>query len=55
MKPTTTGSWHDESALLTDPQGAAFALMKPGVRPNDSVTAMINGWLWVELWTVNAE
>ena len=38
VKPTTTGSWHDESALLTDPQGAAFALMKPGVRPNDSVT-----------------
>jgi len=55
VRPTTTGSWHDESALLTDPQGAAFALMKPGVRPNDSVTAMINGWLWVELWTVNAE
>lgn len=53
VKPTTTGSWHDESALLTDPQGAAFALMKPGIRPNDSVTAMINGWLWVELWTVN--
>ena len=38
VKPTTTGSWHDESALLTDPQGAAFALMKPGIRPNDSVT-----------------
>ncbi len=55
VKPTTTGSWHDESALLTDPQGAAFALMKPGVRPNDSVAAMINGWLWVELWTVNAK
>jgi predicted enzyme related to lactoylglutathione lyase len=55
VKPTTTGSWHDESALLTDPQGAAFALMKPGARPNDTVTAMLNGWLWVELWTVNAE
>lgn len=55
VKPTTTGSWHDESALLTDPQGAAFALMKPGVRPNDSVTALINGWLWVELWTVNTD
>jgi predicted enzyme related to lactoylglutathione lyase len=33
VKPTTTGSWHDESALLTDPQGAAFALMKPGSGP----------------------
>ena len=55
VKPTTTGSWHDESALLTDPQGAAFALMKPGIRPNESVTALVNGWLWVELWTVNAE
>jgi len=55
VKPTTTGSWHDESALLTDPQGAAFALMKPGMRPNEGVTALVNGWLWVELWTVNTD
>jgi len=55
VKPTTTGSWHDESALLTDPQGAAFALMKPGIRPNEKVSALVNGWLWVELWTVNTQ
>ncbi len=55
VKPTTTGSWHDESALLTDPQGAAFALMKRGAEPNDSATRPANDWLWVELWTVNVD
>ena len=49
VPPTRTGSWNDESALLTDPQGAPFALMKPGGEPDDSAT-LINGWLWVELW-----
>jgi uncharacterized protein len=55
VKPTTTGSWHDESALFTDPQGAAFALMKRGAEPNDSATRPANDWLWVELWTVNVD
>jgi predicted enzyme related to lactoylglutathione lyase len=55
VAPTTTGSWHDQSALLTDPEGAAFALMKPGAEPVDSAGSMINGWLWVELWARNAD
>jgi predicted enzyme related to lactoylglutathione lyase len=55
VSPTTTGSWHDQSALLTDPEGAAFALMKPGVEPVDSARSMINGWLWVELWARNPD
>jgi predicted enzyme related to lactoylglutathione lyase len=55
VSPTTTGSWHDESALLTDPEGAAFGLMKPGAEPADSAGWMINGWLWVELWTGNMD
>ena len=52
VAPTRTGSWYDETALLTDPQGAPFALMKPGTRPSDSEVP-INGWLWVELWTTD--
>lgn len=55
VKPTTTGSWHDESALFTDPQGAAFALVKRGAEPNDSASRPANDWLWVELWTVNVD
>ena len=52
---TTTGSWHDESALLADAQGAVFGLMKPGAEPNDSAGHIINGWLWLELWTSNVD
>jgi hypothetical protein len=52
VPPTRTGSWSDETALLTDPQGAPFALMKPGIAPSDRAVP-INGWLWVELWTTD--
>jgi uncharacterized protein len=50
VPPTKTGSWNDECALLADPQGAPFALMKPGRDPENGA-ALMNGWLWVELWT----
>jgi len=50
VAPMRTGSWNDEAALLTDPQGAPFALMKPGQEPRN-LPVPINGWLWVELWT----
>lgn len=54
VAPTRTGSWSDEAALLTDPQGAPFALMKPGREPDDEhAAAPVNGWLWVELWTAD--
>lgn len=55
VPPTRTGSWNDESALLTDPQGAPFAVMKQGAPlvEGDSTPKLINGWLWVELWTVD--
>ncbi|MBP2648109.1 MAG: Glyoxalase/bleomycin resistance protein/dioxygenase [Gemmatimonadetes bacterium] len=54
VPPTKTGSWRDEAALLTDPQGAPFALMKPGREPADAhAAAPVNGWLWVELWTAD--
>ncbi len=47
-----TGSWDDDTALLTDPQGAAFGLMKPGHEP-ESVEAATTDWLWVDLWTTD--
>ncbi len=50
VAPMRTGSWNDDAVLLTDPQGAPFALMRPGQEPRD-LPAQINGWLWVELWT----
>lgn len=53
VAPTRTGSWNRETALLIDPQGAPFALMKSGVTPIDSEVP-VNGWLWVELWTSDA-
>jgi predicted enzyme related to lactoylglutathione lyase len=55
VPPTRTGSWNDESALLTDPQGAPFAVMKQGtpLAEGDSTPKLMNGWLWVELWTVD--
>ena len=54
VPPAKTGSWSDEAALLTDPQGAPFALMTPGREPEDEhAAAPLNGWLWVELWTVD--
>lgn len=56
VAPTRTGSWNDESALLTDGQGAPFALMKPGSAVDSGVAPkLINGWLWVELWTVDVD
>lgn len=51
---TQTGSFKDETALVTDPLGATFGVKKPGFPPASGATP-IHGWLWVELWTTDVD
>jgi uncharacterized protein len=53
IEPTHT-AYQGESAVLLDPEGAPFAVMRAH-GDTASVPVALNSWLWNELWTRNKE
>jgi predicted enzyme related to lactoylglutathione lyase len=44
------------AALLVDPEGAPFAVLRlTGGDPEPRAEPALNGWLWIDLWTRDAE